>query len=295
MRIAGIDIGTNTMLMIIAEYKFDELNIIQEYHEIVRIGEGVDKTHYINDDAIKRTIDICDKYCFELNKYGVTKVKAVATSAMRDAKNADIVKEIIEYHLGKHIEIISGETEAELSYLGTVDKPYKSLVIDIGGGSTELIIGDNFKISKRNSLQIGAVRLTEKFLHSSPPTSEQIFTARAYIEEKLASLDLDSFKGDVYAVGGTATTIATSVLRLPDFDDNKVHGSTLSEEDLADICERYLSSDVDTIINEYKVHPKRADLIGAGALILQCISEIINKPILISSHGLRYGAVKSLL
>ncbi len=295
MRVAGIDIGTNTILMLIAEQKYGELKIINDYHEIVRLGEGVDKTNYINDDAIARAIKVFEHYCIKLNTFGVTSVKAVATSAMRDAKNSDVVKDIIEHHLGRQIDIISGEEEAELSFLGTVEKPYKSLVIDIGGGSTEIIIGENYKISNRISLQIGAVRITEKFLHNSPPTSDQILEAKRYIEEKLKDAQLEDYTGDVYSVGGTATTIATSALDIPDFDDKIVHGSILEPEKLKEICYKYLDSDTQTIIDRYKVHPKRADLIGAGALIMQCISEIVKSPIIISAHGLRYGAVKSLL
>lgn len=295
MRVAGIDIGTNTILMLIAEKKYGELKIINDYHEIVRLGEGVDKTSFINDKAIARAIEVFDKYCIKLNTFGVSHVKAIATSAMRDAKNGDAVRDIIEHHLGRKVEIISGEVEAELSFLGTVEKPYKSLVIDIGGGSTELITGENFKINSRKSLQIGAVRITEKFLHDSPPTIDQIHSAKEYIKNILKDTDLESFEGDVYSVGGTATTIATSALEIPDFDDKLVHGSILETETLYDICKKYLQSDTQTIIDKYKVHPKRADLIGAGALIMQCISEILNKPIIISAHGLRYGAVKSLL
>ncbi len=295
MRVAGIDIGTNTILMLIAEYKYGELKVINDYHEIVRLGEGVDKTSFINDDAIARAIQVFDKYCIKLNTFGVSQVKAVATSAMRDAKNGDVVKDIIEHHLGRKIDIISGEEEAELSFLGTVEKPYKSLVIDIGGGSTEIIVGENYKITDRISLQIGAVRITEKFLHDSPPSQEQIDKAKDYIKEKLKETNLTGFEADIYSVGGTATTIATTALDIPDFDDKLVHGSTLQPETLYNVCNNYLTNDTNTIIEKYRVHPKRADLIGAGALIMQCISEIIQKPIIISAHGLRYGAVKTLL
>jgi exopolyphosphatase/guanosine-5'-triphosphate,3'-diphosphate pyrophosphatase len=295
LKIAGIDIGTNTILMLIAEYHNSELRVIEDYHEIVRLGEGVDKSGYINDQAIERAVKVFEKYAFELNKHGICNVKAVATSAMRDAKNREVVADIIEYHLGRKIEIISGAEEARYSFLGTVTKPFKSLVIDIGGGSTELITGESGLITSRESLQIGAVRITEKFLKDSPPTSDQIRAAVKYIDEMLDKTNLKAFSGDIYAVGGTATTIATTALNLDDFDDHIVHGSILLPETLSDITEKYLTADAMTIQNLYKVHPKRADLIGAGAMILDRISKIVEKPIIISSHGLRYGLVKSFL
>ncbi len=297
MRVATIDIGTNTILMLIAEIdKVNNFNIIREEFAIARLGEGVDKSGIINENAFNRAENILVKYRKICSEYKVEIIKTVGTSALRDAKNNIDIINRFQKILGFPIDIISGEKEALLSYLGTVTDNSESVVIDIGGGSTEIIAGENGIIKNRISLNIGAVRITEKFFDSQPPNEEAILYASDYINDILINSNLQPVNCKVYAVAGTATTIATASFGLDDNDVASIHNKILTKTLIDDIYLQFKALNSEQLIDKFKVSPKRADLITAGALILKLILENMKiQKVIVSAHGLRYGILKDYL
>ena len=289
----SIDIGTNTVLMLIAKYDGINFYIIDEKYDIARLGETLDKTGFISEAAFDRTINILKNFIDIAESYNSEEFIIAATSAMRDASNGDEIKNRMESFIGKKIDIISGEMEAKLSFEGTVENKKRNIVIDIGGGSTEVIYGKEDKIILLKSFNIGAVRLTERFFSDQPPTLYDIEKTSDLIFKLIdKDINIDDFE-DIYAVAGTATTIAKTALNLKDFDIEQIDGYVLKNKILSDVFYKYAVSDTNEIITKYGVHPKRADLITAGALILMMISQKLNKEdIIVSSKGLRYGLLK---
>lgn len=290
-RIASVDIGTNTVLLLIGEFIADKLTVIDEKYSVARLGEDVDKTNLIKEAAILRTKDIL-KECAELCKiHNVSKIIAVGTSALRDAENRNDALKELNSELGAKIKPISGDEEAYLSYIGTVSDNIQNMVIDIGGGSTEIIIGKGDSNIKKISLQTGAVRISEKYFNlQHPPQEKLIKDAYSSIIEKLNSINFICSFEKVYAVAGTATTLATTSLGLSDNEVSRINGYKLHRDEINRIYKLYLSMSTNEIINNLKVHPKRADLIFSGSLILKTIVDYYEIPeIIVSSQGLRYG------
>ena len=290
-RVAGIDIGTNTVLMLVADYQNKQIKKVRENFAVARLGESLDKTGIISDEAIERTVEILKEnreICKELK---VEKIIAVGTSALRDATNSADALKVLNEALGAEINVISGMQEATYSFLGTVSCNSTALVIDIGGGSTELIIGKEDKILDKISLQIGAVRMTERYFQSlHPPEYYRIEQAEAELLKMLTESKMPPHFDKVYAVAGTATTLATTALGLSDAEVEKADRYILSRIDLTRIFDLYMNSTVDDIIHKFRVHPRRADLILAGSLIMKSVVEHFKiNEIVISSKGLRYG------
>jgi exopolyphosphatase/guanosine-5'-triphosphate,3'-diphosphate pyrophosphatase len=299
MRIASIDIGTNTVLMLIAEAESSSnFKVLRQEYDVARLGQDVDKTGIINDDAIQRTVNIlnrCNKIC---KVYKVEKIFCSGTSALRDAKNSSNVVKTIFEATGIEIEVISGDEEAYLSFIGAIEDDKRSFLIDIGGGSTEYITGNIKELSFKKSFDIGAVRITERFFTNQPPTLSEITNAENYISTLIKQEIQENVHNikNYYAVAGTATTIATSLNGLKDYEVDKIDGYILNYYDLTKMFELYSKSSKEDIITKYGVHHRRADLITAGALILKVSFEIMNiQELIVSSKGLRYGYLKSKL
>ncbi|GAB1370586.1 Ppx/GppA phosphatase family protein [Candidatus Kapaibacterium sp.] len=291
-RIASIDIGTNTFLLLIAEAKpNNELIVLYEAIEIARLGENVDKIGKISDLAVERANSILKDYVNICNKFDVNLILPVGTSALRDATNSCDVASTFSNTIGFPINIISGEKEAELSYLGTVENENSNIVIDIGGGSSEVIIGNKKGILYKKSLQIGAVRLTERyFKQTHPPSVNSITLAKKDILKQLSDFKSIEDIDTTYAVAGTATTLATTLLDLDDFEVERINGLEISFEQIESLFTMYYESSIQEIISKFKVHPKRADLILAGTLIMKTIMEqLALSKIKVSTRGLRYG------
>lgn len=299
MKIASIDIGTNTILMLIADVDLSgNINVIHEEFAIARLGENTDKTAIICEDAIIRASKILEQYKNICRAHNVDIILPVATSAMREATNKDIAKLKFESILGFPLIIINGETEALLSYIGTVASDETALLIDIGGGSTEIVSGKSNSIVWRRSYDVGAVRISERFFQSKhPPKLYDIKSAKDFLLEIFKGLSLgntDSCK--IYAVAGTATTIATTIQGFYDYEVSKIDGFELTYSTLQNIYETYLDNSTDDIIHKFKVSPGRAGLIFAGSLILLTIFDILDiTKCIISSKGLRYGIIKGRL
>lgn len=296
-RIAAVDCGTNTILMTIAEVDTKgELRILADEHSIARLGEGLNETGVISEEAFERAAKIFGKYRSICDSFGVAGVTTCATSAMREAKNGSDVRRRLSEIIGGEFEVVSGEREAELSFAGAVETPEKSLAIDVGGGSTEIVFGENFKATRRFSMKIGAVKLTEEFFNNPPLSLESISSARIKILSELDIAGFSSAFDRAYGIGGTPTTIAAVAHNPRDFEREKVHGFVLKKDKLNEVFELFARSTVEEIIEKYKVAPKRADVIAAGTLIYKTVCEKLNvDETIVSAKGLRYGILNSTI
>lgn len=293
---ASIDIGTNTILMLIADISGGDIKRLHEEYAVARLGRGIDNTGIINNEAIRRAEKILNEFKIIADNYNCERILPVATSASRDAKNGPEVIAFLSSLLDSQIRVISGDEEARLSYIGTVEAS-DGLVIDIGGGSTELIYGLNSEISFFKSLNIGAVRLTERYFSKQPPLPEEILSAKKHIEKHLEYLaGLPEKTGKVFAVAGTATTIATTANGLKDYEVHKIDGYRLSRDKLNEIFDLFSTSSSGFITKKLGVNPGRADLISAGTLILKTIAEKYGfDEFTVSAKGLRYGIIRDYL
>lgn len=297
MRIASIDIGTNTALLLIADLDkaAQAIRSIYNHQEIIRLGKGVDQHRRINPEAIERLVNCLLLYRKFIADYGVEIVRAVATSAVRDAENRDEVLAIAKSRCGIEIELLSGEAEAELTFQGAIagwkhlSEPF--LVIDIGGGSTELILGDYDGIRDKTSLDIGSVRLTERFFPTHPPEVACFERARRLLAETFAQ-ELSRFiagRESVVGVAGTIIALAQRAQGLKAFDHEKLHGYALSYPSVDSALEFFRTHRVEEIVAE-GMEPGRADIITAGALILwEFMRAFGAKRVTVSAQGLRYG------
>lgn len=297
-KIAAIDIGTNTILMVIAGIEADgSIKILDDEHQIARLGEHTVRTGKISESAIGRAERILGHYSQICKEFGVQKISAVATSALRDAENKYEVAEILGKTIGKKIRIIDGKEEARLSFIGTAEDNEQSMVIDIGGGSTEYIIGNGNNIDFRISLDIGAVKLTEQFIENHPPDEESLDKLKKHIRQILNDKLREEINfNKMYAVAGTPTTIAAIAMGLLGYSDEKVHGYILELSELKNILNLFTQNHLDYLINNLFIHPKRADVITAGTMILiESLLHLGKDNCIVSSKGLRYGVLKEMI
>lgn len=294
MRAAAIDIGTNTLLLTIGERQPDgTTRIIRDEHSIARLGAGVDAAGSINRAAIERAKEILRTYVAICTESGVTRIAAVGTSALRDAANSAEVCAELGAVAGTEIRVIDGETEAALSFRGTVEGNAPALVLDIGGGSTEFIAGRNGVIEYRTSSNIGAVRLTERFFTATPP-ERRVVAAVCEVIAQATPRTLPHYP--LTAVAGTPTTLATLALSLTAFSAEKVHGFRLTAEKIHELTAHLLALRADEVAALPGVNPLRADILPAGALILQTIMQTLGiSSCTVSVKGLRYGVLEECL
>jgi len=293
-RIASIDIGTNTILLLIAEVEEGALKPLLEKETIVRLGEGVQKNGILLEEAMERGSQTLDQYLKECQKMGVQRIFAAGTSALREARNSDHFLERVEEKLNLSIEIISGEEEAQLSFLAVtrdLKEPRKPiLVIDVGGGSTEFILGRGDRITQWVSLPLGSVRFTEQFLLSDPVHEEEWENMERQIQKLLVRIPHPKEPFLMVAVGGTATTLASVEQGLAEFILEKIHHFGLGRKALKSQLDLYRSKTIEERRKIPGLFPARADVILAGGAILYWAMEKLECPsVLISCHGLRYG------
>lgn len=299
MIVASIDIGTNTVLLLLAEVDKNtgELKTVTNIYNMPRIGKGVIKGGNISDEKIEMLLNILKEYKAEAEKYNAGKIIITATNAFRIAANGKTIVEKVKKELGLNIEIITGDEEANYSYLGAASagkNDSKKLVIDIGGGSTEIIIGEEKEIIFKKSFQLGVVTLTEKFITQSPPTKDNINKIDDFITDAFKELkDFAKNKLSAVAVAGTPTTLSCIKQNLKDYVDEKVEGSILTKENLKNFATEIATQTNEEIKENYgSVVAGREDVLLSGTLILKTLSEILNiDEIIVSSKGLRYGAV----
>ena len=293
-RLASIDIGTNTILLLIAEVEEGALKPLLEKETIVRLGEGVQKNGILLEEAMERGSQTLDQYLKECQKMGVQRIFAAGTSALREARNSDHFLERVEEKLNLSIEIISGEEEAQLSFLAVtrdLKEPRKPiLVIDVGGGSTEFILGRGDRITQWVSLPLGSVRFTEQFLLSDPVHEEEWENMKRQIHKLLVRIPHPKEPFLMVAVGGTATTLASVEQGLAEFILEKIHHFGLGRKALKSQLDLYRSKTIEERRKIPGLFPARADVILAGGAILYWAMEKLECPsVLISCHGLRYG------
>lgn len=300
MKVAALDLGTNTFLCLIAEGDHNGITKVhKDLVEVVRLGQGVDKTGELHPEALARAKKCLTEFKKEIDHYHVDKILAMATSAARDARNGqelfDIGKE-----LGIPIEVIPGEDEARISYQGAtggvVDATKTNLILDVGGGSTELIVGRGDKILFGESLNIGAVRLTERFVTQQPISQPEQQKLHQYIDEELKKVlpEIQKSKLDqIIAVAGTPTAIAAA--ELGGFDEKKVDKYVLTKERLKFWVTEFSQTSVEEKRSKYHLGG-RADIIFAGASILLAVVEALHmNGLLVSTKGVRYGVALEML
>jgi exopolyphosphatase/guanosine-5'-triphosphate,3'-diphosphate pyrophosphatase len=277
MRVAAIDCGTNSIRLLIADIDGNNFREITREMEVVRLGQGVDKTGAFHPDAIERTLAAVDKYAAEIAKRGVEKIRFCATSATRDATNRDLFIVGVKERLGIEPEVIAGEVEAALSFIGATKDFDKNqgpfLVIDIGGGSTEFVFGTD-KVEAARSMNIGCVRMSERHFTGDQPDPGQIASAIEDIDEAIRqaakNVPITEAK-TVIMVAGTATTVAAAALDLSAYDRYAIHLARISAERAHQISQELLRETREQRAAHGYMHPGRVDVIGAGSLVLDRI------------------------
>lgn len=300
MRVAAIDCGTNSIRLLIADVVDGRLSDVTREMRVVRLGQGVDVTGRLAPEAMERTWAAVADYADQIRASGAAATRMVATSASRDAENsAEFVAGVVQ-RLGSAPEVISGDEEAELSFAGArsvVDLPGESLVVDIGGGSTEFVVGDT-SVESALSVNIGCVRMTERHLAGDPPTPAQIAAATADIDaavaEALAVTQFDRAER-IIGLAGSVTTVAALAMDLPAYDSRIIHGSRISAADVHRVTEQMLAATRADRAAEPVMHPGRVDVIGGGALVLDRIMALGGfDEVVVSEHDILDGIALSL-
>jgi exopolyphosphatase/guanosine-5'-triphosphate,3'-diphosphate pyrophosphatase len=277
MRVGVVDCGTNSIRLLIADIEGNNFREVTRQMQVVRLGQGVDETNQFHPDALERTFAAVDLYAGEIARRGVEKIRFCATSATRDATNRSIFIDGVKERLGIEPEVISGDEEARLSFAGATrefnrtDGPF--LVVDIGGGSTEFVLGTD-SVESAISVNIGCVRMSERHFHNDPPTADEIAIARSDIQNAIdiasASVDIKSAK-TLVCVAGTATTVAAAALNLSEYDRYAIHLSRISADQVHAVSNKFLTMTRDERAALGYMHPGRVDVITAGSLVLSKI------------------------
>ncbi|MBX6750095.1 MAG: Ppx/GppA family phosphatase [Micromonosporaceae bacterium] len=338
-RVAAIDCGTNSVRLLVADVPAAGAGLVDVVRtmQIVRLGQGVDRTGRLDPDAIERVRVVLADYARQITQLGAQRVRMVATSATRDASNAADFRDMVLATLGAPPEVITGDEEARLSFLGATrglpadaQPPY--LVVDIGGGSTEFVLGgpsmprpsgpdmttvdgsttvnkstrgdvpatvdDRVTVTHAVSVDIGCVRMTERHLLDDPPTPEQIAAAEADIaatvDRALAVVPGHQAR-TLIGLAGSVTTVAALALHLPAYDPKAIHHSRIAYADVAAVTRTLLTLSQAERLALPPMHPGRADVIGAGALILRVIMEKVGADsVVVSEHDILDGIALSL-
>jgi exopolyphosphatase/guanosine-5'-triphosphate,3'-diphosphate pyrophosphatase len=307
-RLAAIDVGTNTVLLLVAEERDGRLEPVVERAEITRLGRGVDASGRLAPEAIRETAEALGRFAAEARALGAERIVCVATSAARDARNGGEFFEAARAAAGLTPEVISGEEEARLVY-GSAWRDFglspggpspfppgaPLAVLDVGGGSTEFTFGDGPGPRGRTSLQVGAVRLTERHVHVDPlPLSAQLVLREA-AREALAPLTTLDGIGDVtgarlVGVAGTVTTLCSVSQELPVYDATRVHGATMLLDEIDALVARLASTPLAERRRLPGMEPKRADVIVAGGIVVAEAMRLTGfDRLTVSDRGVRWG------
>lgn len=277
VRVAGIDCGTNSIRLLIADVTASGLTDVVRTMEVVRLGQGVDKTGQFATSAINRTFAAAERYADECERHGVENLIFVATSATRDASNRDVFVAGIEERLGVTPMVISGQREAQLSFQGAISVlddlgEDRVVAVDLGGGSTEIVAGASTGVGTSFSMNVGCVRLTERHLSCDPPTVDQQERARADVraalDEALETVDLTDVR-HIIGLAGTVTTVTARALGLDHYDPQIINGTLLGATEVEDACQWLIDATRQQREAQGYMHPGRIDVIGGGALVWQ--------------------------
>ena len=307
MRVAAVDCGTNSIRLLVADLDpaASTLTDVDRRMTIVRLGQDVDRTRRLAPDALARTFAACDDYAAAVRDAGAERLRFVATSASRDVENRDEFVAGVRERLGVEPEVVTGDEEATLSFTGATRELTGSglaepfLVTDIGGGSTELVLGTpGAAPTAARSVDVGCVRMTERHLHDDPPTPAQVAAARADIEaavrlaaETVPLADARTLVG----LAGSVTTVAAMALDLPTYDRDRIHHARIASADVHRVADRLLSMSHGERAALPFMHPGRVDVIGAGALVLAVLLEHVPvEDVVVSEHDILDGIAWSL-
>lgn len=291
--VAAIDCGTNSIRLKIARVDSHGItDIVPRMLRVVRLGEGIDETHQFSCDALQRVKAAAQEFAQVLKDNPVDAIRFVATSATRDANNRDVFEQMMIDELGVKPEVISGTQEAELSFLGATsvvlrdELPSPYLVVDLGGGSTELVLGgdgktyDARKVVASYSMNIGSVRMTERHLHTDPPTDDEISSAisdiDAHIDEALKVVPVGKAR-TIIGVSGSVTTMTALAMGLKHYDHSAVDGACIGLEQAYTVNDRFLRMSRDRRRTYATIHPGRVDVVGGGAVVWSRVLERVSK------------------
>lgn len=295
-RVAAIDCGTNSIRLLVADVSDGVAEEIVREMRVVRLGQGVDATGSLAPEAIERTLAATREYAETIASLHADRVRFCATSAARDASNAEEFAAAVEAIVGVRPEILTGTEEARASFVGAtrgLGSDADVLVVDIGGGSTELVMGRDERVAWSTSLDLGSVRMTERFLPTDPPTPGEIAECAGFLRDAFgaAASDLPP-AATLVGVAGTVTTVAAHVLNLPAYDRSVIHGARLPIDATRAAC----ASLVGMTIAERRalpfMHPGRADVIGGGALVLDAVLTslpLATNELIVSEHDILDG------
>jgi exopolyphosphatase/guanosine-5'-triphosphate,3'-diphosphate pyrophosphatase len=281
---AVIDIGTNSCRLFIGEVENQKIiKKILKIMKITKLGEGVDKTKKLSIEGMDRTVEALKMYRNEIDKYNIKEIKVIATSATRDSENRDEFIERVKKEANLKIDCIDGKKEGTLSFKGAISEfNTKIMVLDIGGGSTEFILGDSEKISYIESFNIGAVRLNEKFFLEGNRVKE----GKEWTDNLLKKLK--KYRNDDFilvGVAGTVTTHVSVLLEMEEYDTNRVHMYNLTKDEIEKNLKLFLTCSLEERKKILGLHPKRAEVIVAGSYLLLWIMDILNKDEIIVSES----------
>jgi exopolyphosphatase / guanosine-5'-triphosphate,3'-diphosphate pyrophosphatase len=310
-RLAGIDCGTNSIRLLIADVDGGRLRDVHRETRIVRLGQGVDATGEFAADAMARTRTALTDYAALLKQHGAQRVRMVATSAARDVANRDAFFAMTADVLGAVLpgavaEVITGAEEAELSFRGAVGELSSAagpfVVVDLGGGSTEIVVGAADGVTASYSADIGCVRLTERCLHSDPPTTEEVAAARQVVRERLEiALGVVPVEGTRTWVGvaGTMTTLSALAHNMTTYNSAAIHLSRVAGDDLRSVCERLIGMTRAERAALPPMHEGRADVIGGGAIVVEELARELRDragidELTVSEHDILDGIVLSI-
>jgi exopolyphosphatase/guanosine-5'-triphosphate,3'-diphosphate pyrophosphatase len=302
VRIGAVDIGTNSVRLLVADVDDKErLKTAHRMGEICRLGEGLDRTGVIDEAAAARTLDCLERFVQEAEYSGASQIRVAGTNAFRVAQNGLEIAERFSQRVGYPVEVLTGEEEARLVFLavlsGLSQPRGRSVVVDIGGGSTEIICGEGESSTELMSLELGCVRLTERHVRSDPPTAEELGKVREHVRQVFDE-KLQGFGGAqvdrAIGVGGTVTAFGALDLGLTKYDPSRIENHLLSRERIFSIESHLCSIPLAERRDLAGVSRGRADIIPAGTVIL---SEFVNRfpvsGVYVSTRGLRYGLVLS--
>jgi len=299
--VASVDVGTNTALLLVADGTAETLNPLHEEETIVRLGEGVDESRQLLPAAMTRVADALEHYVGVCRRYDVATMLLTGTSAVRDAANREQLMALLRTRFGLDMILLSGEEEARLTFLGAMSNKAAlsapAVLIDIGGGSTELILGARGQVDSAVSLDIGSVRLTERVLRSDPVRDDELRRLGEIIRGALRQIPFETTTpATLVGVAGTVTTLAAMHLNMTHYSAEIIDHATLSLNDVERLIGELQSK---TLAERKKIpglHPKRADVILAGAAILaESMRHLGKTELLVSHRGLRYGVILDYL
>ncbi len=298
MKIGALDVGTNTVLMLVAETTPDGgARRVIDLARITRLGQGVDRNHRLDPQAALRTLDTIAEFVEQARAAGAAKIVTAGTATLRDAADGEDFIRRVRERTGIELEIVSGETEAWLSYVAVLhglhlDVSQRLLIIDIGGGSTEFIRAEPDAKLQMTSLQIGSVRLTERIIHHDPPTAREAADLRMAIDAELTGLGWKLETDALVGIAGTVTTVCAVALQMETYDADRVHGYRLSRMEVERVLGLFGSKPLAERRKLKGLDPARADVIFAGTAILErvmCEAEASN--VTVSDQGVRWGLV----